>query len=77
VEESGEKLDRTLARAEVENEVRAEYAEAALNLQNTERPKRMFALAVTLVLLGVLLLPLIALVLGVSWRILMWAATGG
>jgi hypothetical protein len=77
VEESGEKLDRTLARAEVENEVRAEYAEAALNLQNTERPKRMFALAVTLVLLGILLLPLIALVLGVSWRILMWAATGG
>ncbi len=77
MEESGEKLDRTLARAEVENEVRAEYAEAALNLQNTERPKRMFALAVTLVLLGILLLPLIALVLGVSWRILMWAATGG
>lgn len=76
-EESGEKLDRTLARAEVEGEVRAEYAEAARRLQDVERPKRMFALGVTLILLGILLLPIIALVLGLSWRVLTWAATGG
>lgn len=77
MEESGEKLDKTLARAEVEGEVRAEYAEAATKLLDSERDKRMFALVVTITVLGSLLLPLIALLLGLSWRILMWAAQGG
>ncbi len=76
MEESGEKLDKALARAEVEGEVRAEYAEAADALLDSDRDKRMLALGVQVVILGVVLFPLIALVLGFSWRVMKMAAGG-
>lgn len=76
MEESGEKLDRTLLRAEVEQDVRAEYAERALLQSNEERDKRMVALLISFTVIVSLLLPLAAVVLGFSWRILKWAAGG-
>ena len=76
MEDSGPKLDRTLARAEVEGEVRAEFAEAAHKMLDTERDKRVAALVVSGVVAGAVLLPVIALVAGFSWRLLMWAAGG-
>ena len=69
-------MDRTLARAEVEGEVRAEYDEAARGILDSERDKRVVALVLTIALAATVLLPAIAAVLGVSWRILMWAAGG-
>ena len=76
MDESGARLDKALARSEVEGEVRAEYAEAARHLLDSERDKRMLVLGVQVVFLGSLMLPLIALVLGFSWRVMMWAAGG-
>lgn len=74
--EPGERLDRTLARAEVEGEVRAEYDQAARALLESERDRRVIALVVSGGVALSVVLPLIALVLGLSWRILMWAAGG-
>ena len=67
-------LDRTLARAEVEGEVRAEYDAAARGILDSERDKRMVALVLTITLSATVLLPVIAAVAGISWRVLMWTA---
>ena len=68
-------LRKVELRAEVEREVRGELADADANALDRDRAMR--ALAVSLTVLACALLPLLALVLGLSWRIMHWAAGSG
>lgn len=68
-------LRKVELRGEVEREVRAEFAEVEARALDRDRAIR--AVVISFTVLACLLLPLLALVLGVSWRILCWAAGGG
>jgi hypothetical protein len=70
-------FDERVARAEIERDVRAEYSQALTNRRGQERDKRYLALFLSAVLVLGFLSPLLALVLGFSWRVLMWAAGQG
>lgn len=58
---------------EVYDDITRRQAADALN----DRDKRFFALAVTIAVLAGVTLPLLALVLGLSWRLVKWAAGCG
>jgi len=70
-------FDEQVARAEIERDVRDEYAQALRAKRGQERDRRYLALFISAVVVLGLLAPLLALVLGLSWRVLMWSAGQG
>ena len=69
----GERVDR----AEIERELRREYSATLAARSASEQDRRVLALVVSAGLVLGLCTPFIALVLGFSWRVLMWSAGGG
>lgn len=68
-------LRKVELRGEVEREVRAEFEDAEVRAMDRDRAMR--AVVISFTALACVLLPLVALILGLSWRIMRWAAGFG
>jgi len=67
-------FDERVERGEVEQKIRAEMALADAEREAEQRGRRILALGISAIIIISVLAPMLALILGGSWRLLMWAA---